>query len=105
MKPRRPHHTTIQSLSLTLALLLLFTGCASTQTTLTSPKTTPSSSPSHQPSRTSAQPALTSTRTEVGTASYYARRYHGKRTASGEIYNMNHLTAAHRRLPFGATVR
>ena len=94
-------HTTI---SVCLGLLLLFAaGCASTQT-----HTTINPSPSsHAPQtpQTSAQPALTSTRTEIGTACYYSRRYHGKRTASGEIYNMNELTAAHRRLPFGATVR
>lgn len=42
---------------------------------------------------------------EVGVASYYSDRYHGKRTASGEPYNMNEMTAAHRRLPFGAKVR
>lgn len=38
---------------------------------------------------------------EQGIASYYADEYHGKKTASGEIYNMNDLTAAHPSLPFG----
>lgn len=38
---------------------------------------------------------------EQGIASYYAEKYHGKKTASGEIYNMNDLTAAHPSLPFG----
>ncbi|WP_337865074.1 septal ring lytic transglycosylase RlpA family protein [Ignavibacterium sp.] len=38
---------------------------------------------------------------ERGIASYYADQYHGKKTASGEIYNMNDLTAAHPTLPFG----
>lgn len=38
---------------------------------------------------------------EQGIASYYADEYHGKKTASGEIYNMNDLTAAHPHLPFG----
>lgn len=38
---------------------------------------------------------------EQGVASYYADEYHGKKTASGEIYNMNDLTAAHPNLPFG----
>ena len=42
---------------------------------------------------------------EVGVASYYAHKYHGRKTASGETYNMHDLTAAHRTLPFGATVR
>lgn len=38
---------------------------------------------------------------EQGIASFYANEYHGKKTASGEIYNMNDLTAAHPSLPFG----
>ncbi len=40
-----------------------------------------------------------------GTASYYAEEFNGKRTANGEIYNMNALTAAHRTLPFNSTIR
>jgi rare lipoprotein A len=37
--------------------------------------------------------------TETGTASYYADEFNGKKTASGEIYNMNKLTAAHPSYP------
>lgn len=39
-----------------------------------------------------------------GTASYYAQKFHGRKTASGEIYDMNKLTAAHRDLPFGTWI-
>src|SRR5262245_16935787 len=42
---------------------------------------------------------------EVGTASYYAESLDGRRTASGERYDMHALTAAHRTLPFGSRVR
>lgn len=38
-------------------------------------------------------------------ASYYADRFHNKRTASGKVYNMNKLTAAHKKLPFGTIVK
>lgn len=38
-------------------------------------------------------------------ASWYGVPYHGRRTASGEIYNMHAMTAAHRSLPFGTRVR
>jgi len=38
-------------------------------------------------------------------ASYYADRFHGKRTASGKIFDMNRLTAAHKKLPFGTRVK
>jgi rare lipoprotein A len=42
---------------------------------------------------------------ERGTASWYGRKFHGRKTASGERYDMNELTAAHRSLPFGTIVR
>ncbi|HSR19115.1 MAG TPA: septal ring lytic transglycosylase RlpA family protein [Ignavibacteriaceae bacterium] len=38
-------------------------------------------------------------------ASYYADEFHGKKTASGEIYNMYDLTAAHINYPLGTVVR
>lgn len=40
-----------------------------------------------------------------GSASYYAARFHGQRTASGERFDNNEMTAAHRTLPFGSLVR
>ena len=42
---------------------------------------------------------------EKGIASWYGEPYHGRQTASGEIYDMHQLTAAHRTLPFGTVVR
>jgi len=52
------------------------------------------------PSETAAPPAQ-----EIGTASYYSHAFHGRKTASGQIYDENELTAAHRTLPFGTRVR
>lgn len=40
-----------------------------------------------------------------GMASYYASQFHGRRTASGERFDMAAMTAAHRTLPFGSKVR
>ncbi len=40
-----------------------------------------------------------------GVASYYADDFNGRKTASGEHYDMNDLTAAHRTLPFGTKVK
>ena len=37
---------------------------------------------------------------ETGPASWYGNPYHGRRAASGEVYDMNQMTAAHRTLPF-----
>jgi len=40
-----------------------------------------------------------------GVASWYGRKFHGRKTASGERYDMHELTAAHRSLPFGTVVQ
>lgn len=42
---------------------------------------------------------------EAGVASWYGRRYHGKRTSSGEPYDMYGMSAAHRTLPIPSYVR
>jgi rare lipoprotein A len=44
-------------------------------------------------------------RTVKGKASWYGDYFHGKKTASGEKYNMYNLTAASKTLPFGTIVR
>jgi len=38
-------------------------------------------------------------------ASFYADRFHGRRTASGRVYDKNKYTAAHKSLPFGTKVK
>ena len=43
--------------------------------------------------------------TQIGVASWYGEPFHGRRTASGEVYDMEGLTAAHQTLPFGTRVR
>jgi len=43
--------------------------------------------------------------TTVGQATYYGYEYGGRKTASGEIFNPELLTAAHKTLPFGTVVR
>src|SRR5215210_4970872 len=40
-----------------------------------------------------------------GAASWYGPGFHGRKTASGETFNANAMTAAHRTLPFGSKVR
>jgi len=52
------------------------------------------------------QPVAVSSGDLEGIASYYAEPYHGRRTASGEIFDTYQgLTAAHRTLPFNTVVR
>jgi hypothetical protein len=44
---------------------------------------------------------MPSLRSQYGLASWYGRERHGRRTASGEIFDSNQLVAAHRTAPFG----
>lgn len=41
---------------------------------------------------------------QKGVASWYGREFHGRATASGEKFDMNNMTAAHKTLPFGTIV-
>ncbi len=43
--------------------------------------------------------------TETGIASYYAEKYNGRQTASGEIYDMYGISAAHPSYPMGTIIR
>ena len=42
---------------------------------------------------------------EVGIASYYGDAFHGRKTASGEVFDQWKLTCAHRNLPFGTRLK
>ena len=44
-------------------------------------------------------------RSALGRASYYGPGFHGRRTANGERFNQNAMTAAHKTYPFGTKVR
>ena len=77
-----------KALLLLAVAALLGTGCAS------APR-----------SQSSLGASATQTGPTVGNASYYGKQYHGRKTASGERFNMRELTAAHRTLPFGTNVK
>jgi rare lipoprotein A len=74
--------------------IILVTGCASPRRASTSPTAPPAPE-----SRGNVSSPM------IGTASYYAHKYHGRTTASGEVFDMHKMTAAHRTLPFGIQVR
>lgn len=42
---------------------------------------------------------------QTGLASWYGRQFHGRKTASGEAFDMNDMTAAHRSLPLNCYIR
>lgn len=46
-----------------------------------------------------------SAKTLSGVASWYGPRFHGRKTANGEKYDQNQMTAAHKSLPFNTRVR
>jgi rare lipoprotein A len=46
-----------------------------------------------------------SLRTETGTASYYAKKFEGRRCSSGQVFRNDSLTAAHKTLKFGTLVK
>lgn len=66
---------------------------------------TPSAEPSASLPVTAADLASPEVYRETGMASWYGREFHGRKTASGEIFDMNGISAAHRTLPLGTTIR
>lgn len=110
----------------TLKLVALLTlgsvtqGCAPKvpETTSPSPRTAPAVRPpvaaSGPPSTTTLDPIelpppdatrARALETKTGTASFYADKFHNRRTASGIRYDRNALVAAHRTYPFGTVLR
>jgi rare lipoprotein A len=66
---------------------------------------TPSSSPNTTNTLGGDLPAIipqSPQATQTGLASWYGPRFHGRRTANGEVYNQHALTAAHKTLPLGS---
>ena len=61
--------------------------------------------PRSTPRESSAQASPASGHEREGIASWYGGHFNGRRTANGEIYDMNLLTAAHKTLPFHSIVR
>jgi rare lipoprotein A len=58
------------------------------------------------PETEQAPPApLQPTMMETGLASWYGPKFHGKLTASGEVFNQEKFTAAHQTLPWGSRVK
>ena len=67
-------------------------------------------SPTHTPPKAQVTHSATENVPRPGSAEYmvsswYGNPYHGRQTASGEVFNMYDFTAAHRSLPFGTRLR
>ncbi len=72
-----------------LSLMVVVSGCGRKRARVTPPP---------------AMPRVAVGYTEDGIASWYGHPYHGRKTANGETYDMDELTAAHKTLPFGVWV-
>ena len=98
-----------------VALALLLSACAQTQLAVFAVKEIAREAPAGegvykvgQPYQINGiwyTPAEDPAYSKTGIASWYGRPFHGQRTANGEIYDMNTLTAAHKTLPMPSYVR
>jgi rare lipoprotein A len=90
----------------TAALIAFASGCAHREPPPSTTVPDTAAPPTTVPDTAPPEPKPAKVRkVEKGIASWYGEPYHGRRTASGEVYDMHRLTAAHRTLAFGTVVR
>jgi rare lipoprotein A len=99
---------TLQRKSLAVAAATaLFCAHALAQSTV-APAAAPAAQPAAQPAAPSAPapaPAAPAAGTEQGKLAWYGSKFAGRKTASGQRYDPNALTMAHKTLPFGTRVK
>ena len=102
-----------------VALGVLLSGCAETQLAVHGVKRLGGGNSHQQPAQVGNYkignpyeiagqwyyPAVDYEYSETGIASWYGPKFHGKRTANGEIFDQNEISAAHRTLPLPSIVR
>jgi rare lipoprotein A len=88
----------LAALGLVASGLAACTGPAPSATAMIPPPALPTEPPS-------LYPGIVPSYTQVGLASWYGRHFHKRPTASGEHYDMNDFTAAHRSLPLDTVAR
>ena len=94
-----------------ITLMLVLAGCATSRGTGPAPSTDakpeikPEAKPEAKPeTKPGTKPEAAPSTGQTGEASWYGEPHHGRRTASGETYDMYQLTAAHPTLPLGTRV-
>ncbi len=98
-----------KALLVAIAVTIVLSGCHRKRVARTPPAPVPPGTATEpatpgQPGVQATVPAMIDS-AETGIASWYGHPYHGRASASGEIYDMEQMTAAHRTLPFGTMVR
>ena len=88
---------------LALVVAAVWGGATAVQAQTPAPADSSAEAPEFPPASTSASDFwatdLGAGTGQRGKASWYGKRFHGRRTASGEVFKMSELTAAHRTLP------
>ena len=97
----------ILSIGLALAAIVGTAVMAQAPVPAAKPALPPSAAPATSAPAADAVPAPSASRGEAmeGLAAYYANRFNGRKTASGQIFSQDKLTAAHPSLPFGTQVK
>jgi rare lipoprotein A len=103
MKPAIVFKNAFRRLFLCTGLLLLVMGC----TKSVAPPSTPTQTPRpYRVGKTWYHPVPDAIGyRERGIASWYGKKFHGRKTSNGETYNMYAMTAAHKTLPMGTRLR
>ena len=91
--------------ALLVCLAAVVTGCATSRGSAPVPPAVVTPIPAPAPPRPSTPAEPSPSLVQTGIASWYGRVHHGRKTASGERYDMTEMTAAHRSLPIGTRVR
>lgn len=100
-----PHRLLRPRLALALLAAIGLVACAAPQPEPAAPEPVARQLPAREPA--AREPAFREEANagQRGTASYYGPGFHGRRTASGERFDRNAPTAAHRTLPLGTVAR
>ncbi len=100
------YYSRVRRFAVLITVAMMFSACGhNTRASVPTPVSTPPNTPAVPAPPNKADTPAPKSELE-GLASYYAEPYHGRRTASGEIFDSyNDMTAAHRTLPFNTVVR
>jgi rare lipoprotein A len=98
---------TFRTHALALATITLFAGTAAAQTPPAAPAAPAAATAAPPPAAPAPAPvpAAATSGVETGLAAVYSDKLNGRKTASGETYDRNKLTTAHKTLPFGTKVK